>query len=330
MESRLDRIVQLSKSMLDELQSQKRLSDILPQIRLLAEMTGDNVHVAWVDCEIYGVEHVPKTTPRNIAGMEIFADLHKIPDISTIDISDLIRNAFNGDRLPKHDRIAPQSVRQLEEREFLEVPGPPRDADLSRIHYQSRIFDLEAARIVQNVRSYAHQYVGGVWQYYVTEKENQSLLGPDYRIVVDNLDGLQTGVGQELMAAFANLRSENPANWKLAALGCRNVIIKLGDSLWKVPCTKYFSELDNKELDLVGEKEKNRLYAYIDYHHKRVEGQDKDTLKQLHGKVWGIYDMGSKGKRAIRHEEAKTAIVDTFELVGNLDAITELKPLEEI
>jgi len=98
-----------------------------------------------------------------------------------------------------------------------------------------------------------------------------------------------------------------------------------------VPCKKYLSELDSGELDLVGEREKNRLYAYIDSHYKRTEQQEhKDTLKQLHGMIWGIYDRGSKAKRSIRHEEAKDTVVHTFEFVNQLDKITELKPLEAI
>lgn len=339
MESRLDRIIQLSKSILDQLQSDKRLSDILPQIRLLAKMNGDNAHVAWMDCEIYGMLHVPfAKIPREdqdekLGGL-LFTELHEMPDIGAVDYDNVIQTAFKQSslsELTKKKGANLSSIKELEEVKYDEPPEAPYTREQALFHYRARIFAQEAAKAVEKVRAYAHQYVGEVWQHCTTEKENQSLLGPDYRIVIDNLDALQTGVGQELVAALDNLKTPNPANWKLAALGCRNVIIKLSDSLWKVPCTEYFSELDNDELDLVGEKEKNRLYAYIDCRHRRVEEEEhKDTLKQLHGKVWGIYDIGSKAKRAIRHEEAKTIVVDTFELVAKLHAITGLEPLEEI
>lgn len=338
MESRLDRIISLSELILNRLQSEERLSHILPQIRLLAEMNGHNAHVAWVDFEIYGMLHTPfakipfEEQDDKLGGL-LFAELHEMPDIGAMDYENVIEDAFkqpNLSDLTKNKWSNLSSIESLEEAKYEEPRNPPNTRDAALIEFRARIFSREAAKVVHRVRAYAHQYVGKVWQNTLQEKENQYLLGLDYKIVINNLDALETGVGQELIAALQNLWSENPANWKLAALGCRNIIIKLGDSLWKVPCTKYWSELDNKELDLVGEKEKNRLYAYIDYYHRRVEVQDKDTLKQLHVKVWPIYDIGSKGKREIRHEEARTIIIDTFEFVGKLDDITKLEPLEEI
>lgn len=109
------------------------------------------------------------------------------------------------------------------------------------------------------------------------------------------------------------------------------MIIKLGNTLWKAPGKTYQSQLDQKELDLSREKEKNRVYAYIDYHYQHVPAKEqKETLKQLHKKVWGIYGVGSKGKRDVRHEEAQKIITDTFEFVDKLDKITELKPIENV
>ena len=333
MESKLDRIIELSKSIRDELQSDKMLSDILPQARFLAEMNGDVVEAMWLDCEIHGKE-IELLVPRQLPTMEeqrgakIFRQLHTI-----MDYKKSVASKKSQKDAATHYKESSDNIRTLENFAISKHPqlkkhiyGLRSEADKERL-----VIALESERVLMAVKAEIYRYVSRVWLDAVQEKENQSLLGPDYRIVVDNLEALQTGVGQELLAALENLRNENPANWKLAALGCRNVIIKLGDSLWKVPCAKYFSELDNKELDLVGEREKNRLYAYIDCHHKRIEEQEnKDTLKQLHGKVWPIYDIGSKGKRTIRHEEAKTILVDTFEFVAKLDAITGLAPLEVI
>ena len=334
MESRLDRIIQLSKSILDQLQSEKRLSDILPQARSLTEVSGDTIQTAWLDNEIYGMTRVPfASKPRRTfeeqEGLKIFMEWEK-----TKDVEKAFAHRKPDDDIPPDDMILTHSIGELEHLSITEHPAYrkriyyPHLADEDRKSIRSM---LETERVLKAVRAAVHKYVSRVWLNAVQEKENQSLLGPNYRIVINNLDALETGVGQELMAALQNLSSENPANWSASALVCRNVIIKLGDSLWKVPCTKYFSELASKELDLMGEREKNRLYAYIDCQHRRAEGQEnKDTLKQLHGMVWRIWDIGSKAKRSIRHEDAQTAVVDTFAFVNNLDEITELKPLEEV
>ena len=330
-EARLDRIIATSESILSRLQSDERLSNILPQVRLLAELNENPVETSWLDCEIYGVENLPKSTPRNTDGLLIFMDLHKMPDIAALDIEDIVNKGFDVESRSSYDTVATQSIWQLEERKFQEILKRPDDTLLRRIDFQCEIFDLEAGRVLQNVRSYVHQYVGHIWNKSVVEKENISLLGPDYHIVVDNLDALETGVGQELAAALDNLRSENPANWKLAALSCRNVIIKLGDSLWQVPVDTYDSALDAKQLDLRGDREKNRLYAYIDYSYRdSTDEAVRQTLKQVHDFIWDIYNMGSKAKRAIRHEEATKTVVDTFNLVAELDRVTILKPVSDI
>jgi len=75
---------------------------------------------------------------------------------------------------------------------------------------------VEAERILAVVRSAVQQYVSKVWLDAVQRKDNIALVGLDYQIVLANLDALETGVGQELMAALDNLRNQNPANWQLA------------------------------------------------------------------------------------------------------------------
>ena len=338
LEARLDRIIQVSKSILDEIQRGNKLSDILPQARFLAEINNDHVKIAWIQYEIHGKWRVPITAEPKLSikqrkkATQVYDELHK-----TIDF-DKLSAALKAGGISVSLSSIPlcqtnESVIQLEHFAM------SKHAEIGKYIYgvgnvEDKVkisMALESERLLAAVRNAVHEYVSEVWFNAVQEKEYFDLIGPNFNIVTNNLDALETGVGQELMAALKNLRSTNPANWSASALVCRNVIIKLGDNLWKVPCKKYFSELDNRELDLVGEREKNRLYAYIDLHYKRIEQQEhKDKLKQLHGMVWRIWDIGSKAKHAIRHEEAKTIFVDTFEFVNNLDAITELKPLEKI
>lgn len=334
LEARLDRIIQLSTSILDEIQRGNKLSDILPQARSLAEINNDPAETVWIEYEIYGKERVTGSFGPTISineqsrGAQIFDELHTVVDMEkTRAMIEAVHNS------PIYLHTTTESIVFIEH--FAISEHPELESHIygvgSVLDKYNMVMALECERVLKGVRAAIHKYVNKVWLNAVQERENFALVGPDYKIVIDNLDALETGVGQVLIAALDNLRTENPEKWNLAALGCRNVIIRLGDILWKAPNKTYLSKLDEKELDLVGEKEKNRLYAYIDYHYQRIKEQEhKDELKQLHDMVWRIWDIGSKAKRSVRHEEAKTIVIDTFEFVNNLDAITELKPLEEI
>lgn len=332
LEERLDRILRLSESLLEDFHSGRRLSEILPRVRLLATMNNDNHEVAWLDNEIHGVGLMPISSKPKLStehqekGLRKFYELHRVADLSKF--PEIVNSIVSSHSLKYTD----DSVRSLETFSLSENPEVKKliystyETGAKRMWFTA----MECDRVVASIRATVYDYINGVWLDTVQERDNLALLGPDYTIVINSLEALETGVGQELKAALDNLRSNNPANWNLTALGCRNVIIKLADVLWKAPCSTYFSELDGKELDLVGDKEKNRLYAYIDYVYRRSDEQNKDTLKQLKDKIHEIYRIGSKGKHKVKHEEAKNVIVETFYLVSTLDEITELKPVEAI
>jgi hypothetical protein len=335
MELRLDRVIELAEPILTRLQTDEKLSNILPQARFLAEVNEDAIQAVWLDCEIHGRGRVPAVPEQYItleheSGAQTFDELHMATDPEGASVAEGPDNVA-----ASKYKTSTESIIVLEQ---LAISGNPEQKGhlfaTGTADYAIKLrMAVEAERILAVVRSAVHQYVSKVWLDAVQRKDNIALVGLDYQIVLANLDALETGVGQELEAALDNLRSTNPANWSASAMVCRTVIIKLGNSLWKVPCEIYYSNLDQKEHKVGKDKEKNRLLAYIDCHHQHVEEQEhKDTLKQLHNKVWKIYETGSKGKRgtAVRHEEARTLVVDTFEFVNKLDEITELKPLESI
>ena len=333
MEERLQRIEDLSRSLLNDLSSGKKLSAILPEARFLAEVRGDLVPVAWLDNEIYGIERVPfAKLPRETAeerqGAYLFMELH-----GAIDPEKCLSEKKQTGQPSDDEVVMMHSIGEIETLSISEQPDFKRQ--IFTIEGSREAMKLMAAaeceRVVMAVRAAVHRYVSGVWIAAVHEKNNISLLGPNYKIVVDSLNALETGVGDELRAALDNLRSDNPASWRLAALSCRNVIINLGDSLWLVSVDAYDSVLDAKTLDLRGEREKNRLYAYIDYNCNYSKDEEiRQTLKQVHDLIWDIYDLGSKAKRAIRREEATKTVVDTFNLVAELDRVTALKPVTDI
>jgi hypothetical protein len=188
-------------------------------------------------------------------------------------------------------------------------------------------------RILNGVRAYLYDYIAGINRWAVAECENQALLGPDYRIVVDSLDALQSGEGEKLVGALELLRSPNPEHWSAAALMCRNVVLALGETMWKVPGDTYESHLAEKTLDLKGEKEVNCLLAFIDYHfQKAIDDGAKGELQELHSLTPAIYQRGCKGKKSgvVRHADAQNLVVDTFRFVSVLQRLTALEPVTNL
>jgi hypothetical protein len=164
-----------------------------------------------------------------------------------------------------------------------------------------------------------------VWRRATEEKENLELLGPDYRLVVKYLDAMGSDVGSELTSALGLIRSENPADWPAAGLQCRNVILRLGRTLFPKETNSYDSKRLKKSVDLTGEKEKNRLHAYLEEIGESMTGETADRLHEL---VDRIYETGSKGKsRALRQAEAQALVVDTFELVATMISASNLEPV---
>jgi hypothetical protein len=103
--------------------------------------------------------------------------------------------------------------------------------------------------------------------------------------------------------------------------------------MWLAEGEEYESKLAGKRVQIKGDKEKNRLLAFIDFHFQRTDvGGDKEELGHLHGLAKTIYERGSKGKatRALLHREAQGLVVDTFRLVSTLQRITGLEPVKGI
>lgn len=334
--SRLDRLVDLSRAVLNRLERGDRLGDMLPQARLVADLWGDKKHVHWLDFEIYGLTHVPflplpLTTPEQKQGCLIFMELHSVQDVRDLTVDAVIERWKSKEEYdPKRDSIMPHSVAEIERSveqfrqpdEYFMATRP--DEALQLQAYQDQQLD-----VVRRVRDYLHRFVGEIWERAVEEKENIALLGPDYRIVTDNLDALATGVGQELLSALQLLRSNNPADWSAAALVCRNVILKLGRTLFLERADEYESALAGRPLNLKGERELNRLCAFIDQHWREADDSAKRELERLEALARHIYSTASRGKRGteLRHAEAQQLVIDTFELVVSLGRLVGLEPL---
>jgi len=329
-------VAEEARAVLGRLNRSDGLSTILPQARALAKEYGDPKHVFWLDLEIYGLAGVPgvsapfKHQYQKEGGL-IFAELHAVENVEKLTVEGVrdagyLRDDFMGQR----DVVAYQSVGEIERSVANWRPVDPAVAfSLSADQVmRDSVIQSEYQRVLERVRAYLHRFVSDILAWAEAEKENQLLLGRDYHVVVASLEALQTGVGEELLAALGNLRSSNPANWALAALACRNVVLKLGRTLLVSDEEVYQSELAGRRLNLRGEMEKNRLCAFIDWHFRRSADESvKSELKRLDEAVRSIYEKGSKGKSTTRHGEAQQLVIDTFDFVSGLERLTGLQPV---
>lgn len=335
-EERIERLMSMSRGVLDRLERGDRLSEFLPQARAAAGLYGDAAHVHWLDCEIYGLVDVPFAEVRRRkghqkAGAYRFCVLHRAAEVRDLSVDGMLAD-WAKDGMPDRSAVLWQSVGSLERSidEYREpapdeMYGPRADQFLQLIALHS-----ERRRVFERVRAHLYQYMNSIWSWALQERESLTLLGPDYRIVVGSLDALETGVGQELVAALANLGRDNPANWCATGLLCRNVVMKLGRTLWQAPAQTWDSELHGRTLQISSDKELNRLRAWLDHHYRQSDPETKKRLRELDELATGVYQRGSKGKRALRHAEAQQLVVDTFELVKALEDLTDLQTVTEV
>jgi hypothetical protein len=336
-DARVERLVSMSRAVLDRLDRGEKLSLVLPQARAVAELHGNRPHGHWLDCEIYGMVDVPfAKQPRKDedekAGVYLFFQLRRAADVRNITVDGVMRDWSKDKGFPDRSLVVHHSVSHLER--SAEEHRPPRSTDEWRpARDQDLQLDLLASehqRVLDGVRAYLYQYINSIWSWGLQEQENRALLGPDYRIVVESLDVLETDVGQVLLASLTSVNRTNPADWSLSALACRNVILSLGRMLFPTRSGTHDCAMLGKSLDLGGEKELNCLTAFIDVHWQEADGEAADELKALAELARRIHGKGSAGKRGseLRHAEAQQLVVDTFHLVSRLKDITGLEPLD--
>ena len=334
----LDRKIERAKAIIERLDSNAPLSHVLSPVRFLSNMTDDSVMVALVDILRFGLTNVPYqgipfTDPAYRAAVLEHIKLCGVEDFSETSVDEvvdgLIRKGLRRDTIPQKALVVPFSVHEMENMRLPPDPVFGTRRDLLNVAYQQRKAFDETRSILARLRAYIYDYVSRIWIEATREKERIDLLGPDYRLITDRLDALESPVGGELIAAIDNLASNNPAKWSLCALGCRNIVIKLAMILWKVPVETYTTK-DGTKLDVTKNKEKNRLYAYIDTCSSKVTSEKQALLDQAKDLVRSIHEKGSKGKRAIRHNEAQTLVIDTFRLIDLLDEATSLESVEAL
>lgn len=331
LETQVDRKIQLASKIIEHLDSGNSLSSVLSKIKVLAELFGDDFTSARAEFAIHGIIHTPEISKRChdepifLSAVMSHMEFCHSEDPRQITVKNTLEYFRKGE-LPPLNWSYCGSIYELEN---IDPPLETR-VDYDTLHQIQTIYK-NSRSLLYRMHQYFYEYVNNKLLSAQIEKDRLNLLGPDYNLVLSSLGTLDTVVGEELEAALNRLRSTKAADWSLCVLGCRNVVIKLGQLVWKVPGDTYFSGLMSKKLDLSGEKEKNKLSAYIDYHWQKAKDEEKKMLEEAHKLVPRIWDIGSKGKTSkVQFNEAQGLVVDTFHLVDLLDKTTGLAPLSAL
>lgn len=318
---------------MEQLNSDAPLSHMLSHIRLLASINNDPVTVALSDMLIHGLLKVPYQKPPftntdyKSAGIE-YIKLCSTEDFSDKTVNGVIAGLKKGthrDSVPKQNEVIVLSVYEMETSEPPPSPVLGTESEMFDILLRQTFYYREIKACLIRLRAYMYDYVSRIWIEATREKDRIELLGTDYRFITDKLNALETPIGGVLLAAIDNLASDNPDKWSLSALACRNVVIQLGTTLWKVPGETYQMQR-GENLLVSNDKEKNKLLAYVDIHRIQGNPTNQDLLDQADKLIHSIYTKGSKGKKPIRHSEVQALIIDTFQLVSLLLQVTDFTP----
>ncbi|MHA2433587.1 MAG: hypothetical protein ACXADO_10200 [Candidatus Thorarchaeota archaeon] len=142
----------------------------------------------------------------------------------------------------------------------------------------------------------------------------------DYqRVVSSTLSNLE--IEDHLDTAYRNLRGGNEANWRAAALACRNVLHDLSTKLWCVKCGDY--NFDDGQGLVKLNNPRIKLRAYM-----REKGLNKkDAPVAL---LEPVYADASAGKTQCSYEDARSVLILTYLFLAELIRETDMKPIMEI
>ena len=154
-----------------------------------------------------------------------------------------------------------------------------------------------------------------------------------YRVEVDAAIGA-IGLADHLTSIQSGLQSENPASWRLAVFGCRNLLKDVADYLWKDTRPTYAHLLGQGvggKLEVTSEKFGNRLSAYI--HQKSLAGTRGKFFRAEAGRLadslTSLISLQSEAHDPIELRDARSISIATYCLLGELVTRTDMVPVRE-
>jgi len=154
-----------------------------------------------------------------------------------------------------------------------------------------------------------------------------------YRVEVDAAIGA-IGLADHLTSIQSGLQSGNPESWRLAVLGCRNLLKDAADCLWKDARPTYDhlpGQGIGSKLEVTSDKFGNRLSAYI--HQKSLSGTRgkffRGEAERLADSLTSLIRLQSEGHDPIELKDARSIAIATYCLLGELVTRTDMVPVQE-
>ena len=140
-------------------------------------------------------------------------------------------------------------------------------------------------------------------------------------------------LGSHLDAIQVGLQSDNPEACRNAVFGARNLMNDLAEYLWRDKRTEYeFLPGDgpNGKLNVGAGRSKNRLSAYL--HQKGFTGARgslmRNELERLADSAGRLIELQSRAHSRIRKEDARSVILATDFILGEMVTKTDMVPVE--
>ena len=152
-----------------------------------------------------------------------------------------------------------------------------------------------------------------------------------YRTKVDE-HLMSIGFGGHLDTIRTGLNSNNPQDWRAVMWSCRDFLCDMAAYLWQDPRETY-EYLQGKGKDgklRVTQKEYvNRLGAYL--HQKGTTGETgvylRAEMERIYNSIQTLNELDNKAHGVITLDDARTAAIGTYIILGELATRTDMKPI---
>lgn len=334
-------ILNLSDSILSNLEDGDSLEEIVSRCKKLARLRNDGDAIQWFTLELNGYDY--STLP---------------PGVQSADVYPIALSAGRGFQyynvLTKQNeaRFWPESIPSIESlitssQVSLKNLTPPTNytpaiTKVSDVGFMAGATFLQesyrdvlnAIRIQQGnltttinsnksllakIRSHVYDYVLAINLQLKFENITESLF-QETKVKVDKkLQQINPEIMKKLVTAYDRLKSENPEEWSQAMSSCRNALEEFADSVFPAQKSKYVTK-DKRKLDISDINVKNRLVAYID---NQCKGNTRRLLiartSDLEMRIHSLEDLLSQGThKGITKTDVNMCVIETYFLMGSL------------
>jgi len=154
-----------------------------------------------------------------------------------------------------------------------------------------------------------------------------------YRTKVDE-KLISIGFGGHIDAIRVGLSSNNPQDWRTVMWSCRDVLHDVASYLWQDSRKTYEylpGQGKNGKLPVTQKEYVNRFSAYL--HQKGTTGEAgaylRAEMERIYNSIKTLNDLDNKAHGVITLDDARTAAIGTYTILGELATRTDMNPIEK-